>query len=81
VDAFHPQPAAASERKVSQMTSRPEFVLPSLFTCSDSGGSERGAAFTEYVILVAFVVAAFAGLISTFGATLLAKLQAVIASL
>ena len=63
------------------MTRRPKFVLPHLFTGSNSEDSERGAAFTEYVILVALVIAAFAALIPTFGATLLVKLQAVVASI
>lgn len=63
------------------MTSRRTFVLPYLFTRRASNGSERGAAFTEYVILVALVIAAFAALIPTFGATLLVKLQAVVASI
>ena len=57
------------------------LAFVSAFAMADHKKDEKGAAFTEYVVLVAFVVAAFATAAATFGPALVAKLTAAIASI
>lgn len=57
------------------------LAFVSAFAMADHKKPEKGAAFTEYVVLVAFVIAAFAGLAATFGPALYAKLSGAIATI
>jgi Flp pilus assembly pilin Flp len=57
------------------------LAFVSAFAMADHKKDEKGAAFTEYVVLVAFVVAAFATAAATFGPTLVAKLNTIISGI
>lgn len=56
-------------------------LMSAFVATADTKKDEKGAAFTEYVVLVAFVVAAFATAAATFGPALVAKLSGAIASI
>jgi Flp pilus assembly pilin Flp len=46
------------------------YLTATMATREESPRNERGAAFTEYVVLLAVVVAAVVGLFATFGDSL-----------